>query len=97
MFDFHFDLNQAVPVLSSLGYDYLDQTKEYVENCLKTAKLECSDIDEVILLGGSTNLRDVRSLIRKMFGCNKIRMNINADHAVALRAAAYAYQVSNQK
>ena len=97
LFDFKVELNLAVPVLSSVVYDYIDQTKEYVENCLKDAKLECSDIDEVILLGGSTNLRDVRSLIRSMFGSNKTRMNINADHAVALGAAAYAYQASNQK
>ena len=96
LFNCNVDVNLAVPVLSSLVYDYIDQTKEYVENCLKDAKLECSDIDEVILLGGSTNLRDVRSLLRSMFDRDKIRMSINADHAVALGAAAYAYQASNQ-
>ena len=78
-------------------YDYIDQPKEYVANCLNNSKLERSDIDEVILLGSSTNLQDARSLIPSMFGSNKTRMSINADHSVALGAAAYAYQASNQK
>ena len=68
-----------------------------MEICINDAKLECTNINEGSLLGGSTNLRDVRSLIRNMLDSNKTRMRINDDHAFALGAAAYAYQASDKK
>ena len=50
LFDYDVDLNLAVSVLSSLVCDHIDQTEEYGEMCLKYAKLECSDIEKILLL-----------------------------------------------
>ena len=51
MFYANFDLNLTAPGHSSLAYDYIDQKKEYVYNCLKEALLECLDIDEDFIIG----------------------------------------------
>ena len=60
---------------------------EYWE--LEQAKLKASDIDQIILAGGSTRIPCVRKSIKKVFGKDPISFN-NPDELVALGAAIYA-------
>ncbi|WP_078543755.1 Hsp70 family protein [Litchfieldia alkalitelluris] len=63
-----------------------DSTFEQVDKALKDAKLTESDINEVILIGGSTRVPLIQELVEKKFG--KVpRKDINPDEAVALGAA----------
>jgi len=57
-----------------------------VENALRDAKLSFKDIDEVILVGGSTRIPAVQELVRKMTG-KEPNMTVNPDEVVALGAA----------
>ncbi|MFQ6632426.1 hypothetical protein Gotur_009703, partial [Gossypium turneri] len=60
--------------------------KKPVENALGDAKLSFKDIDEVILVGGSTRIPAVQELVRKMTG-KEPNVTVNPDEVVALGAA----------
>lgn len=57
-----------------------------VETALKDAKLSFKDLDEVILVGGSTRIPAVQDLVRKMTG-KEPNVSVNPDEVVALGAA----------
>ncbi|KAK8556452.1 hypothetical protein V6N12_002854 [Hibiscus sabdariffa] len=69
--------------------DLLDRLKTPVENSLRDAKLSFKDIDEVILVGGSTRIPAVQELVRKMTG-KEPNVTVNPDDVVALGAAVQA-------
>lgn len=60
--------------------------KTPVETALKDGKLSFKDIDEVILVGGSTRIPAVQDLVKKMTGKNP-NCSVNPDEVVALGAA----------
>lgn len=64
----------------------LFRLKTPVETALRDAKLSYSDIDEVILVGGSTRIPAVQDLVRKMAG-KEPNVSVNPDEVVALGAA----------
>lgn len=57
-----------------------------VETALRDAKLSFKDLDEVILVGGSTRIPSVQDLVRKMTG-KEPNVTVNPDEVVALGAA----------
>lgn len=57
-----------------------------MDNSLKDAKLSFKDLDEVILVGGSTRIPAVQALVRKMTG-KEPNVTVNPDEVVALGAA----------
>jgi molecular chaperone DnaK len=72
-------------------------TSDLVERCLgpvqqamADAKVGESDIDEVILVGGSTRIPAVQSLVRQLTGGKEPNMSVNPDEVVALGAAIQA-------
>ncbi|MBQ5543475.1 MAG: molecular chaperone DnaK [Mycoplasmataceae bacterium] len=64
----------------------LDRTIVPVENALKDAKMTASDINEVLLVGGSTRMPAVQALVKKITGKEPNR-SINPDEVVAIGAA----------
>lgn len=60
--------------------------KTPVENSLRDAKLSYKDLDEVILVGGSTRIPAVQELVKKMTGKDP-NVTVNPDEVVALGAA----------
>ena len=56
------------------------------KNALKSANLKTSDIDEIILVGGSTRIPAIQDAIEKMFG-KKPNKSVNPDEVVAIGAA----------
>ncbi len=67
-----------------------------VEDAIKSAKLSVSDIDEVVLVGGSTRIPAVQELVRKMTGGKQPNMSVNPDEVVAVGAAVQAGVLSGQ-
>jgi molecular chaperone DnaK len=73
-----------------LTQDLLERTRGPVEQALSDAKLTADDIDEVILVGGSTRMPAVQELVRRLTGGKDPNMTVNPDEVVALGAALQA-------
>ena len=71
---------------NQLTNDLVERTKQPVLNALKDAELSFSDIDEVILNGGSTRIPAVQEMVKSLTG-KEPNHSINPDEAVALGAA----------
>jgi len=69
--------------------DHLVRTKMLVESVLADAELSLGDIDEVLIVGGSTRIPAVRAMLKEMFG-REPKQSINPDEAVAQGAAIQA-------
>src|ERR1700723_3492030 len=70
--------------------DLVDRTTGPVRQALSDAKLTDSDIDEVILVGGSTRIPAVQNQVRRLTGGKDPNMTVNPDEVVALGAAVQA-------
>lgn len=66
--------------------DLIERTKQPCINALKDAGLKASDIDEVILVGGSTRVPAVQEVVRSLFGKDPHK-GVNPDEVVAMGAA----------
>ncbi len=70
--------------------DLLQRTMRIVDSALEAAKLSPDEIDQVVLVGGSTRIPKVQELVARKFGRAKINKEINPDEVVALGAALQA-------
>jgi len=70
----------------ALADDLLDRCLKPCEQALKDAGLSASQIDEVILVGGSTRIPKVQEIVEKFFG-KKPNRGVNPDEVVAIGAA----------
>lgn len=70
----------------SLVNDLVQRTIEPCKNALNAAKLDVSDVDEIILVGGSTRIPCVQEAVKKFFGKDPSK-NVNPDEAVAMGAS----------
>lgn len=72
--------------LEKLVDDLIEKTMEPVKACLKDAKLETKDINEVILVGGQTRMPKIQKLVKEYFG-KEPNKGVNPDEVVAVGAA----------
>ncbi|MFE7775284.1 molecular chaperone DnaK [Streptomyces sp. NPDC057445] len=70
--------------------DLVERTMEPVKQAMSDAKISESDIDEVILVGGSTRIPAVQTLVRRLTGGKDPNMSVNPDEVVAMGAAIQA-------
>ncbi|MFF2999715.1 molecular chaperone DnaK [Streptomyces sp. NPDC057950] len=70
--------------------DLVERTLEPVKQAMTDAKVGENDIDEVILVGGSTRIPAVQNLVRRLTGGKDPNMSVNPDEVVALGAAIQA-------
>ena len=70
--------------------DLLERTRSPLEQAMADAKVTASDIDEVILVGGSTRMPAVQNLVRRLTGGREPNMTVNPDEVVAVGAAIQA-------
>lgn len=82
----HLDYTLTRAEFEKITSDLLDRCKTPMEQALKDANLKLGEVDEVILVGGSTRMPAVQDLVQKMTG-KKPNMTINPDEAVAMGAA----------
>ncbi|XP_063369970.1 heat shock protein 68-like isoform X1 [Cydia amplana] len=73
-----------------LNSDLFRGTLEPVEKALRDAKLDKSQIHDVVLVGGSTRIPKIQSLLQNFFGGKQLNLSINPDEAVAYGAAVQA-------
>ncbi|WMW24448.1 molecular chaperone DnaK [Methanolobus sediminis] len=85
----HIDIDLTRAQFEKMTSDLLDKTLVAVNQAMKDAKVSASDIDRVLLVGGSTRMPAVTELIKKAAGKDPYK-NINPDEAVAVGAAIQA-------
>jgi molecular chaperone DnaK len=73
-----------------LTADLVERTLEPVRQAMADAKVTDNDLDEVILVGGSTRIPAVQALVRRLTGGKEPNMSVNPDEVVALGAAVQA-------
>jgi molecular chaperone DnaK len=86
----HLSMSLTRAKFEQLTEDLLERCRGPVEQALSDAKLTADDIDEVILVGGSTRMPAVQDLVRRMSGGKDPNMTVNPDEVVAIGAALQA-------
>jgi hypothetical protein len=71
-------------------------TLEPVEKVLKDAKIPREKVDDIVLVGGSTRIPKIQSLVSEYFGGRQLNKSINPDEAVAYGAAVQAAVLTGQ-
>ena len=82
----HLDINLTRAKFNELTHDLVEKTRKPVEDALKDAGLSASDIDKVLLVGGSTRVPAVQELVKNIIG-KEPQKDINPDESVAIGAA----------
>ena len=82
----HLDATLTRAKFNELTKSLVDKTIVPIENALRDAKLTAKDIDEVLLVGGSTRIPAVQEAVKKATGMDP-NHSVNPDEAVALGAA----------
>ena len=85
----HLDLNLTRAKFEDLCRDLLNRCKTPVENALKDAGITKNDINEVVLVGGSTRIPAVQQLVKEYTG-KEPNQSVNPDEVVAVGAAIQA-------
>src|SRR3954454_22366647 len=86
----HLNMSITRAKFEQLAQDLVERTRGPVEAALSDAKLTPDDIDEVILVGGSTRIPAVQELVRRLTGGKDPNMTVNPDEVVAIGAALQA-------
>jgi molecular chaperone DnaK len=86
----HLELELTRAKFEELTRELVEKTLEPVQQSLKDSELQPSDINRVILVGGSTRMPAVQQLISRFFSAGQIDRSVNPDEAVALGAAIQA-------
>jgi molecular chaperone DnaK len=79
-----------------LAHDLIQKCLVPCQNAIRDAKLSTSDIDEVILVGGSSRIPAVQTLVKNYFGKEPSK-GVNPDEVVALGAAIQGAILNNEK
>ncbi|MGH1395664.1 MAG: molecular chaperone DnaK [Trichormus sp.] len=85
----HLDMTLTRGKFEELCSDLIDRCRIPVENALRDAKLGKNDIDEVVLVGGSTRIPAVQQLVKNLLGKDP-NQSVNPDEVVAVGAAIQA-------
>jgi molecular chaperone DnaK len=91
----HLSLKLTRSKLEQMVGDLLDRSMGPVRQCLKDAGLQPSQIDEVVLVGGSTRIPKVQQLVKDYFG-KEPHKGVNPDEVVAVGAAIQAGVLSGE-
>jgi molecular chaperone DnaK len=86
----HLSTSLTRSTFDELTKDLVERCRGPVEQALADAKLTAGDIDEVLLVGGSTRIPAVHSLVRSLTGGKEPNMSVNPDEVVAIGAALQA-------
>jgi len=82
----HLNITLSRATLEELTDDLIERTRGPVKAALKDAGLSPNQVDEVILVGGSTRIPKVQALVKELFG-KEPHKGVNPDEVVALGAA----------
>ncbi|MBR1425510.1 molecular chaperone DnaK [bacterium] len=85
----HLDLNLTRAKFEELSYDLLERCKKPVEQAIQDAGISKSEINEVVLVGGSSRIPAVQKLVKEYTG-KEPNQSVNPDEVVAVGAAVQA-------
>ena len=85
----HLELSLSRAKFEELSYDLLERCKKPVEQALSDAGLSKNEINEVVLVGGSTRIPAVQQLVKEYTG-KEPNQSVNPDEVVAIGAAVQA-------
>jgi molecular chaperone DnaK len=85
----HLDLNLTRAKFEELTSDLMERVKKPFFQALEDAKMKATEIDEVIMVGGSTRMPQVQELVKQLVGKDPNR-SVNPDEVVAIGAAIQA-------
>ncbi len=91
----HLDMKLSRAKFEDLIHDFLQSLRRPVEGAIKDAGLTALDIEEVILVGGSTRIPAVQGMVEEITG-KKPNMGVNPDEVVAVGAAIQAGILSGE-
>nr|GEU96906.1 heat shock cognate 70 kDa protein-like [Tanacetum cinerariifolium] len=77
-----------------LNATYFDKCILLLEECLRDGKMKKRDVDEVVLVGGSSRIPKVQRMVEEFFGGKTLCRSLNLDEAVASGAAILAARLS---
>ena len=86
----HLNVTLMRSTFEQLTADLVERCMDPVKQAMGDAKLTADDIDEVILVGGSTRIPAVQALVRRLTGGKDPNMTVNPDEVVAVGAAVQA-------
>ena len=91
----HLNIKLSRAKLESMMEDLVERSLEPCRKCLKDAGLEPKDLNEVVLVGGSTRIPRVQDSVKRLFGKEPNR-SVNPDEVVAVGAAVQAGVLSGE-
>jgi molecular chaperone DnaK len=86
----HFEERLTRAEFQKMTADLLDRTREPFKSVLKDAGVAISNIDHVVLVGGSTRMPAVTDLVKELLGGKEPNKGVNPDEVVAIGAALQA-------
>jgi molecular chaperone DnaK len=92
----HLQMSITRSKFEELADDLMERCRQPVLQALKDAKLQPSDIDEVVLVGGSTRVPKVRQIVKEIFG-KEPHQGVNPDEVVAVGAAIQGSVLSGER
>ena len=99
IFNFFRNYNLRVEItretFNNVCEDLYQKIIKILDKALLEAKFKEDNIDEVVLVGGSSRIPKIKQLLENKFSSKKVKDNINQDEAVAIGAAWQAYKLTN--
>ena len=92
----HLNVNLMRSTFDQLTADLVERCMGPVKQAMEDAKVTTDDIDQVILVGGSTRIPAVQNLVRRMTGGREPNMTVNPDEVVAIGAAVQAAIITGE-
>src|SRR5262249_10960822 len=86
----HLEVKLSRALFNDLTHTLVERCPKPVEQALTDAKLTASNIDEVVLVGGSTRIPAVQDLVKSLTGGKQPNQSVNPDEVVAVGAAVQA-------
>jgi molecular chaperone DnaK len=86
----HLDMKLTRSRFNELTHSLVERCKGPIEQALSDAKLTYNEIDEVVLVGGSTRIPAVKELVKSLTGGKEPNQSVNPDEVVAVGAALQA-------
>jgi heat shock protein 1/8 len=90
--DFNYKLTRAK--FEQLNLVYFNKCLETVKKVLKDGKFKPNEIDDIVLVGGSTRIPKMQELLQEYFGGKELCRSLNPDEAVAYGAAVQATSIT---
>jgi len=93
----HLDSKLTRAQFQQMTQDLLDRTKAPFNQVIKDAGIKLSDIDHVLLVGGSTRMPAVTELVKELTGGQEPNKGVNPDEVVAVGAALQAGVIKGER